>query len=164
MVKKRDLLSSLHDLELAGYRKGSHVLWQTKVADRHLSAPARATVDAGRMAWERIKSSSRQRQSYYDWAQVSQALQIAEDECTKMAGKAQGGAYARLMAAWLRLHDMDDISWAVRSWLREIRKHQTEIDIFRNSMPPEQKMKLNHPRTILQHWKASRPNTPEPTR
>jgi hypothetical protein len=147
---------TLRDLGFVAARKGSHVLWQIewqkKVTDQHLSTGARTTIEAGRKAWERIKSSSRQRQSYHDWAAVNEALEIAEAECAKQAGKSEGGAYARLLSAWLRLHDMDDLSKSIRLCLREIRKQRGKIEAWRNHLTVDQRARLNHPCTILQHY------------
>ncbi|SRR6266498_3051632 len=131
-------------------------LEEGKVTQEFFSKAAEATIEAGQSAWKRIKGSSRQRQSYFDWAAVSVALELGEAHCRELAGgMTKGGTYSRLIGTWLRLHDFNDITPAVRSWLREIRNNQTPIDAWRNSLPLEQRIRLNHPRTILEHWKAS---------
>ena len=144
------------------------MLWQRVVQQTYpkVSIAARDVIEAGRQAWERIKKSRPQRQNWRDWQQLSDAMEVGEAMAKQIAGKAEGGAYARSMQAWLKLNGMDDIATSTRAWMREVRKHQTEIDAWRNSLLPEQKMKMNHPRTILEYWKripeAHRPRVVTP--
>ncbi len=46
-----------------------------------------------------------------------------------------------------------------------VRNHRGEIETWRSTLPPERRVRLNHPRRVLMGWKASRaaPNTTEPT-
>jgi hypothetical protein len=132
--------------------------WAMQIQRRSASLPlaSQNVIEAGRKAWKRIKSSSRQRQNYHDWQQVSEALAVGENLAMDLAGKTdQGGAYARLIGAWLRLNKMADIAPAVRAWCREVRRNQAEIDTWRNALPLERRVKMNHPRTLLDHWKKA---------
>jgi DNA-binding CsgD family transcriptional regulator len=134
-------------------------MWTIKIRKKStgLSTGTQQIVEAGRNAWLRIKSSSRMRQNYRDWQAVSDALQIGEDLAQELAGGTdRGGAYSRLVGAWLRENEMSDITPAVRAWCREIRRNQIEIEAWRNSLPADQRAKLNHPRTVLEHWKRAK--------
>jgi Sigma-70, region 4 len=134
-------------------------LWTRKIRGKStgLSTATQQIVESGRNAWHRIKSSSRMRQNYRDWQAVSDALQIGEDLAQELAGGTdRGGAYSRLVGAWFRENEMSDITSAVRAWCREIRRNQIEIEAWRNSLPAEQRAKLNHPRTVLEHWKRAK--------
>jgi succinate dehydrogenase/fumarate reductase flavoprotein subunit len=144
----------------------TRLLWELAV---RLRSPkdlmeAEQTIKAGREAWKRIKKTpARKKQNYRDWQALSDALEMGESVCAKMAGKKEGGGYARLMKAWLQLNDMSDIATSTRAWMRAVRKDQLAIEAWRNSLPPEQRMKLTHPLTILKHWKkaSQRPNQAE---
>jgi hypothetical protein len=130
-------------------------IWADMVLQKSKTLPtsSKHVVTAGRKAWHRIKGSSRMRQNYRDWQAVSDALQVGEDMCIELAGGTdRGGRYSRLVGMWLRTNGMFDISPAVRAWCREMRRNQAAIDSWRNSLPTERRAKLNHPRTILEHW------------
>jgi hypothetical protein len=144
------------------------MLWARSISQTYPKIPiaARDTIKAGIEAWHRIKSSSRQRQSYHDWRALNDAMEIGETVCQQIAGKDQGGAYNRLIGAWLKQNDMDDLPTSTRTLMRHVRKHQTGIEAWRNELPPEQKMKMNHPRTIWKHYnerKAAQQQSREPT-
>jgi hypothetical protein len=135
--------------------------WYQRISEWNMPLPARVTLQAGQEAWARIKSSPRQRQNWRDWQALSDCFEVLEATCAKHAGKAEGGAYARLLAACLHLNGLDDLDRATRGVLRKLRRHQSEIEIWRNSLPPEERMKLNNPRTVWEHWRKSQ-QRPEP--
>jgi hypothetical protein len=118
-----------------------------------LPPATKGIVQAGAAAWERVKTLKHA--SFYDWLAVSDALEIGERICIELAGKATGGAYSRFLAAWLDENHMSDITRSTRGLLRDIRKDQTAIEQWRNSLSPERRAKLSHPKTILDAWKAA---------
>ncbi len=152
-----DLFVSFSDAGLLRKTK-TEMFWKQVVQKAYPKVPiaARDTIEAGREAWDRIRKSGRQRQNYRDWQQLSDAIEVGEFMATQIAGKAEGGAYARLMQAWLKLNGMDDIATSTRTYMRQVREHAAEIEAWRNSLLPEQKMKMNNPKTILEHFERWR--------
>jgi hypothetical protein len=124
-----------------------------------MSAPQRQGVAFGVEAWRGFETK---KLTWHDWAKISQSLEIGEAVCAEAAGKSEGGKYGRLYSKWLEANGLDNIANSIRTWLREIRHHQSEIDAWRNNLPLEQRVRLNHPKTVLQAWKkykaSQRPN------
>jgi hypothetical protein len=147
MKKKKPRLGNLFTR-----RKLSHLTEKDwKMLIPAMTAPQRQGVAQGAEAWSTFETK---RMTWWDWMQVSDALSIGESICAEASGgQNRGGKYIRLYGKWLEENGLDNIAKTVRAWLREIRQHQTEIDAWRNSLPIEQRMKMQHPRTVLRKWK-----------
>jgi hypothetical protein len=115
-----------------------------------MSAPQRQGVAFGVDTW---RSFDTKKLTWFDWAKISQSLEIGEAICAEAAGKSEGGKYARLLSGWLKENGLNTVDDSIRSWLREIRRHQSEIDAWRNSLPIEQRVKMNHPKNVLKAWR-----------
>ena len=77
--------------------------------------------------------------------------------------KPQGSTYRRIFAAWLKQNKFDDMDKSDRFRVLEILANRPEIEKWRSELPPNVRMKLNHPRSVLRYFKASQQSTAEPT-
>jgi len=132
--------------------------WRSIVSQSfHSKHLVQQTLEKGQDAWKRIKKSPRKQQSYRDWQALIDAYEVGEELCESLAGKRQGGRYNRLLSAWLKSHGFDDIPSATRTYMRNVGKHQGDIEVWRSTkLTPEVRMKLNNPKTVWQHYERWR--------
>jgi hypothetical protein len=100
-----------------------------------------------------------------DWRNVIAALAAGRTIALLQAGTnvPQGGRYREAMGRWLRCHGFDRIDKADRSRLLKVADNLTAIDEWRNGLPPDEQLRLNHPRTVLATWNATqRQSSPPP--
>ena len=84
------------------------------------------------------------------------ALRTAETD------KPQGPKYRKAMGAWLCCYGFDRIDGGDRSRLIQCYDHLDGINAWRSALPAEKRKKLNHPGTVLTHWKRSLRRPPPP--
>ena len=91
-----------------------------------------------------------------DWRNVIAALAAGRTIALLQAGAnvPQGRRYREAMGRWLRCHGFDRIDKADRSRLLKVADNLTAIDEWRNGLPPDEQLRLNHPRTVLATWNA----------
>jgi hypothetical protein len=92
-----------------------------------------------------------------EWHDLILALGFGRDLATRTAGtnQPQGSKYTAVMGPWLRCYGFDRIDPAERSRLLECYVNLDAINAWRSALPAKQQKKLNHPRTVLAHWKRS---------
>jgi hypothetical protein len=127
----------------------------TQVQDR-LDSPAYLSDDEevrrGQQAWSRLKKDP----SWADWISVGKAhlkgRQAAmRDACTN---KSTGRRYNQIFGEWLTRHGFDGIDSGDRRRLFEVMKHLDEIEGWRATLPTTNRLRLNHPATVLRKWHA----------
>jgi hypothetical protein len=115
-----------------------------------MSAPQRHCVAAGVDAW---RDFAWKRQTWEDWVKISNALEVGEQVCKDAAGKGEGGKYNRLYSAWLTQQGLHEIASPVRSWLKTLREDRVGVEQFRSELDPDRRMRLNHPRRVLDGYR-----------
>lgn len=122
-----------------------------------MAARTKATIVAGSKAWTRLKTDH----SWYDWLQVGEALMIGRNEAMLKANTNApvGGAYNRLFGEWLAKYGFAEIDKGDRSRLIEVMEHQAEIAQWRATLTRTERLRLNHPSSVLRRW---RKETKEP--
>ena len=115
--------------------------------------PSSATIiERGRASLAQIE-----RGHWLDWRNVIEALAAGRTIALLAAGTnaPQGRRYRETMGRWLRCHGFDRIHKADRARLLKVADNLTAIDEWRNGLPPEEQLRLNHPRTVLATWNAT---------
>ncbi|MCL2429912.1 MAG: hypothetical protein FWD12_11825 [Alphaproteobacteria bacterium] len=124
-------------------------------------------VKAGQAAWKRLKSEK----SWNDWMAVGEALMVGREEAMDDAGiplksnrPPQGRVYNTAFGEWLRKNKLDDMDKGDRSRLFEVMENRGAVEEWRKTLSPAERVKLNHPSTVLRNWKAADalPKTPKP--
>ena len=99
-----------------------------------------------------------------EWRDLILALGSGRDLALRTAetDKPQGPKYRKAMGAWLCCYGFDRIDGGDRSRLIQCYDHLDEINAWRSALPAEKQKKLNHPGTVLTHWKRSLRCPPPP--
>ena len=128
--------------------------------------PDEAVVRAGQEAWCRLRSST----TWDDWKQVGKAHVIGRHKAMIEAGVNQpiGRRYNETFGTWQREFGFENLDKGDRARLFEVMDHLAEIDDWLKTLITSERLRLNHPTTVLRKWKGSTavpdPNaTPKPS-
>jgi hypothetical protein len=119
------------------------------------SQPSNATADVIKAAQAVIERLECNLKWDTDWRVLILALGAGRDLALRIAkaNRPHGPKYRAAISAWLRDYGFDRIEKADRSRLMECFDHLDEINTWRSAQP--EMKELNHPRTVLSHWKRS---------
>ena len=128
--------------------------------------PDEAVVRAGQEAWCRLRSNA----TWDDWKQVGKAHVIGRHKAMIEAGVNQpiGRRYNEAFGAWQREFGFENLDKGDRARLFEVMGHLAEIEAWLATLTTSERLRLNHPTTVLRKWKGSTvvpdPNaTPKPS-
>jgi hypothetical protein len=122
-------------------------------------------IKRGQEAWLRHKEDA----TWNDWMAIGQALSIGREDAMAAAGTnaPSGSRYNVEFGNWLVRHKFDDIDKGDRSRLFDVMANLPAIEEWRHALPQNQRLKFNHPNTVLRRWRADtvvkRPKDPKPT-
>jgi hypothetical protein len=122
-------------------------------------------IKRGQEAWLRHKEDA----TWNDWMAIGQALSIGREDAMAAAGTNApvGSRYNVEFGNWLVRHKFDDIDKGDRSRLFDVMANLPAIEEWRHALPQNQRLKFNHPNTVLRRWKADtvvkQPKDPKPT-
>jgi hypothetical protein len=106
----------------------------------------------GQEAWSRLKKHM----SWTDWTSVGKAhlkgRTVAMGEAN--TNEPTGRRYNQIFGEWLTRHGFDDIDKGDRSRLFEVMEHLDEIETWLATVPTSNRLRLNHPVTVLRKWRA----------
>jgi hypothetical protein len=159
MAKKLQQITVMHEgrpVRLIGYLERSAepdkpdtfqvlTMYEKRALDRR--------VQDGREAWERLKAANLE--NFNDWVTVAEALFIGQRACMAEAGKdrPEGGAYVRLFAEWLKKNGFADLDQGARTRALTVLQHLPDIMKWRMSLEPVERIRHNHPQSVLRAWK-----------
>lgn len=108
-------------------------------------------VSDAQAAWARLNNSN----TWADWVLVATALAAGRGEAMLMAGtnKPSGTKFKREINRWLKEKNLDAIDKTTRSRAIECFEHLADIEKWRVTLSVSERLALNHPTTILRHWK-----------
>ncbi len=136
----------------------------TSVKTDRLDCPAyhpdEAVVRAGQEAWCRLRSNA----TWDDWKQVGKAHAIGRHKAMIEAGVNQpiGRRYNDAFSAWQREFGFENLDSGDRTRLFEVMGHLTKIEAWLATLTTSDRLRLNHPTTVLRKWKAATA-VPDPT-
>jgi hypothetical protein len=106
-------------------------------------------VELGRAAWERRKQGA----DWEDWKAVGAALLVGRREAMREAqtNEPAGKAYSKAFSDWLKAHHFDDIDKSDRAKLLQMMEKLEDVEAYRASLSPAERMRLNHPNSV---WRA----------
>jgi hypothetical protein len=106
----------------------------------------------GLEAWKRLKKDK----NWADWRKVGEALIVGRDFAFKAAGvnRPQGKGYNLAFGEWLQRYKLDDMDKGTRSRLFEVMDNLGQIEDWRQTLPLNLRLSLNHPNAVLRKWKA----------
>jgi hypothetical protein len=112
-----------------------------------------AAVLRGQEAWHRLGRDH----TWEDWKQVGAALLIGQSGAMHNAGvnRPVGRRYNAAFAAWLKEFDFENLDKADRSRLFAVMDHLEEIETWRATLMPAQRLRLNHPSAVFRKWKSA---------
>jgi hypothetical protein len=113
-----------------------------------------ATVLRGQEAWHRLRHD----QTWEDWQHVGAAHLIGRTRAMHEAGvnRPFGRRYKIAFAGWLRKFGFENFDKADRSRLFIVMDHLHEIETWRATLTPTQRLRLNHPSAVLRKWRSAR--------
>jgi hypothetical protein len=107
----------------------------------------------GREAWDRLKIDL----TWEDWMLTGEALKVGRSECFNAAqtNSVDDKRYRIEFNGWLKANGFDDMDSAARTRLFQCMDHRTEIEEWRATLPLKDRLKLNHPQSVIRKWKAA---------
>jgi hypothetical protein len=109
-------------------------------------------VRRGQEAWSRLK----QHLSWSDWISVGRAHLKGRQAAMREActNEPVGRRYNIAFGRWLTRHGFDDIDSGDRTRLFEVMEHLDAIETWLATLPTTNRLRLNHPATVLRKWHA----------
>jgi hypothetical protein len=107
--------------------------------------------------------------SWGDWTKVGEALLIGRDWAIHQAGsnRPEGKAYNMAFGEWMAKYKLDDMDKGDRSRLFAVMDNLPMIEEWRKTLTLTERLKLNHPNSVLRKWKSAiepeRPKSGKPT-
>jgi hypothetical protein len=105
-----------------------------------------------------LKSLKKER-SWLAWLAVGEAVAEGRREAMELVGTNRpiGAAYNKAFSEILRREKLgtEELPSATRNQLFDIIDHRGEIESWRSTLEPFERIKLNHPDTVLRHWKKT---------
>jgi hypothetical protein len=119
-----------------------------------------STIRHGQQAWHRLRHDH----GWEDWTQVGAAVVIGRTEAMgeAAANRPVGRRYNVLFAAWLKQFGFENLDKADRSRLFTVMDHLEEIEAWRATLTPTERLRLNHPSAVLRKWKSANTISPNP--
>src|SRR5262249_27703897 len=116
-------------------------------------------VQAGVDAWTRLKKD----RAWADWVTVGEALLVGQAEAMRSAhtNRPEGRRYDHELADWLRHSGFDGLDKGTRSRLLACLANREAIETWRQSLPPSDRLRLNHPKSVLARWRQATTKKPE---
>jgi hypothetical protein len=97
--------------------------------------------------------------SYQDWVTVGRALLIGRAHSMYEAGtnKPQGSRFAACFSRWLAGTKLDSVAdKGTRSRLLDLLDHIEDVERWRQTLPANRRLEINHPNTVWRHWQRSK--------
>ena len=118
----------------------------------------------GQEAWARL----RQELAWEDWLAVGEALRLGRHLAMLEArtNEPSGKRYQAIYGDWLRQNGFDEIDKGDRSRLFDCLENLSAIHGWRQTLPLNQRVRLNHPNSIWRNWQKSKTTVdtrPSPT-
>jgi hypothetical protein len=115
--------------------------------------PNEAVVRAGQEAWCRLRSNA----TWDDWKQVGKAHVIGRHKAMIEAGANRpiGRRYIEAFSTWQREFGFDNLDKGDRARLFEVMGHLAKIEAWLATLTTSERLRLNHPTTLLRRWKAA---------
>jgi hypothetical protein len=112
-----------------------------------------STILHGQEAWHRLGRDH----TWENWSHVGAALLIGRSGAMREAGvnRPVGRRYNVLFAAWLNKFGFENLDKADRSRLFAVMDHLHEIETWRATLTPTQRLRLNHPSAVFRKWKSA---------
>jgi hypothetical protein len=126
--------------------------------EKHISKADENSFDAagrrGSDAWSRLKQAAVK--NWDDWMLVGESLIEGRTWAMDKAGtnRPEGGGYVRAFGEWLIRYRLDDFDKGDRSRLFTVMENRIEIEGWRITLTSTERMKINHPSTVLRKWSA----------
>ena len=110
-------------------------------------------IKRGQEAWRRHKSDA----TWTDWLAIGEALAIGRQDAMGAAATNQpiGAAYNIAFGKWIARYGFDEIDKGDRHRLLEVMEHRAEIEAWRSTLTSTERLRVNHPSTVLRKWKAA---------
>jgi len=108
---------------------------------------------AGQAAFKRLKRDK----NWGDWMIVGEALVMGRTVAMNAAqtNRPEGRAYTEIFSQYIKHYGLADIDKSARSKIFYVMAHKPEIEAWRVTLTPLQRLELNHPVTVLRHWQKA---------
>lgn len=118
-----------------------------------LDRDTQLVVTRGREAWRAL----RREETWENWVMVGRAIEAGKNATMRAlhTNNPNGRVWSDTFGAWLRETGFDEIDKGTRSRLQTSIESLPDIERWRQTLPLGQRLQLNHPNTVVRHWKAA---------
>jgi hypothetical protein len=127
-----------------------------------LDGPTESTVRIvrlGQEAWARVRSDL----NWQDWIAIGRAHVIGRTEAMHEANvnKPEGHRYKEAFSEWLERFGFENLDKGDRSRLFDVMAALPQIENWRATLTTTERLRLNHPSTVLRKWKSATQRPPQ---
>jgi len=117
-----------------------------------MSSKDKATIDAGKAAWLRIKKGK----TLEDWLAIGRALLCGRGICTRMAGtnEPKGARYVKIYGKWLRENGFGDMPNSARNCSMQIAQNEEAVLRWLAAQTPTRRPRV-YPQVVWQAYRAT---------
>jgi hypothetical protein len=123
-------------------------------------------VRRGREAWSRLEAG----RSWEDWLAVGEAIHVGRHRAMVEANTNQprGSRFNSIFSEWLQETGFHTLDKGDRSRLLRCLEYRAEIDAWRQTLPANKRLQINHPNSVWRNWQKktvtgkSASNNPSP--
>jgi hypothetical protein len=110
-------------------------------------------VRRGQEAWSRLQAG----RSWEDWLAVGEAIQVGRRRAMIEANTNQprGSRYDSMFGDWLQETSFDSLDKSDRKRLLDCLEHRAEIEAWRQTLPANKRLQLNHPTSVWRNWQRA---------
>lgn len=107
----------------------------------------------GQEAWSRLQAG----RAWEDWLAVGEAIQVGRHHAMIEANtnRPRGSRYDAIFGDWLRQTGFDTLDKGDRKRLLDCWEHRAEIEAWRQTLPTNKRLLLNHPSSVWRNWRKA---------
>jgi hypothetical protein len=107
----------------------------------------------GSEAWKRLQTE----QDWNSYMALGEAFIVGREEAYELSGiqNINDVRYKKAFGDWMVKYGLDRFDRSDRAKLFTVMEHRGSIEVWRSTLPLTQRLKLNHPTTVLRKWQKA---------
>jgi hypothetical protein len=148
-------------IDLSATTDTTNVIEPSSITSR-LDSPGDSTdqiIRLGQEAWARVRSDL----NWQDWLAIGRAHVIGRARAEREAhvNEPKGQRYKEAFSEWMERFGFENLDSGDRSRLFYVMDHLPQIEAWRSTLTTTERLRLNHPSTVLRKWKSATQRPPQ---